>query len=132
MPDSPTPPRRTPGSGGARRATPPKRAGRPPRAAAERPQGEPASGEQTHEIGNRTIVVADVEPLDVDGVRTLTIGCILWALATIALLPFYGRLEEDGNLWWLWTCVAGLGLGLYGLEYCRRRRKSRLQDADEE
>lgn len=127
MPDSPTPPRRTPGSGGARRATPPKRGQESPRtAASQRP-----TGEQTHEIGNRTIVVADVEPLDVDGVRTLTVGCILWALATIALLPFYGRLEEDGNLWWLWTCVAGFGLGLYGLEYCRRRRKSRLRAEDE-
>ncbi|GAB3254972.1 hypothetical protein GCM10027425_14770 [Alteromonas gracilis] len=126
MPDSPTPPRRTPGSGGARRATPPKRGQEPPTA----PVPQRPTGEQTHEIGNRTIVVADVEPLDVDGVRTLTIGCILWALATIALLPFYGRLEEDGNLWWLWTCVAGFGLGLYGLEYCRRRRKSRLRDED--
>ena len=25
--------------------------------------------------------------------------------------------------WWLWTCLAGFGLGLFGLEYCRRRRK---------
>ena len=78
-----------------------------------------------HEIGTRTYLVADVEPLDVDGIRTVEIGVGLWLLAFVALLPFYGRLEDSGRLWWLWTCLAGFGLGLLGLEYCRRRRKAR-------
>jgi hypothetical protein len=80
-----------------------------------------------HEIGNRTYVVADVEPLDVDGVRTVEVGCALWLLGFLALLPFYGRLQADGHLWWLWTCLAGFGLGLFGLEYCRRRRRQRRE-----
>jgi uncharacterized protein DUF2530 len=84
-----------------------------------------------HEIGNRTYIVADVEPLDVDGVRTVEVGVALWFIAFLALLPFYGRLEEAGRVWWLWTCLAGFGLGLCGLEYCRRRRRSRAaQRAD--
>jgi hypothetical protein len=78
-----------------------------------------------HEFGNRIYVVADVDPLDVDGVRTVEVGVGLWLVAFIALLPFYGRLADDGRGWWLWTCMAGLGLGLFGLEYCRRRRKAR-------
>ena len=78
-----------------------------------------------HEFGNRTYFVANVEPLDVDGVRTVEVGSALWLVAFVALLPFYGRLEETGRLWWLWTCMAGLGLGMIGLEYCRRRRKRR-------
>jgi hypothetical protein len=82
-----------------------------------------------HEFGNRTFIVADVEPLDVDGVRTVEVGTGLWLLGFLALLPFYGRLQEDGNLWWLWTCLAGFGLGLFGLEYCRRRRKARIERA---
>ncbi len=80
-----------------------------------------------HEIGNRTYIVADVEPLDVDGVRTVEIGSLMWLIAFVALLPFYGELEEHGRLWWLWTCLAGCGLGLFGLEYCRRRRKARAE-----
>ena len=80
-----------------------------------------------HEFGNRTFFVADVEPLDLDGVRTVEVGVALWLLAFLALLPFYGRLEEAGNLWWLWTCLAGFGLGLFGLEYCRRRRRTRAE-----
>ena len=87
----------------------------------------------THEIGNRTYIVADVDPLDVDGVRTLEVGTGIWLLAFIALLPFYGRLQEDGTTWWLWMCLAGMGLGLFGLEYCRRRLRARHErDAERE
>jgi len=68
------------------------------------------------------LVEADVEPLDVDGVRTVAVGTALWIVAFLALLPFYGTLEATGRTWWLWTCVAGFGFGLLGLEYCRRRR----------
>ena len=82
-----------------------------------------------HEFGSRTFFVADVETLDVDGVRTVEVGSALWLIAFIGLLPFYGRLEESGHLWWLWTCLTGFGLGMIGLEYCRRRRKARLERA---
>ena len=78
-----------------------------------------------HEIGNRTYLVADVEPLDLDGVRTVQVGTALWAIAVILLLPFYGQLEQAGKLWWFWTCVAGFGLGLVGWDHCRRRRNKR-------
>ncbi|HEY0889016.1 MAG TPA: DUF2530 domain-containing protein [Nocardioides sp.] len=76
-----------------------------------------------HRIGERTYLIADVEPLDVDGVRTIMVGTALWALAFVALLPFYGELRENGEGWVLWTCLAGFGLGLFGWEYCRRRAR---------
>ncbi|MGA8847234.1 MAG: DUF2530 domain-containing protein [Nocardioides sp.] len=79
-----------------------------------------------HEFRNKTYLIADVEPLDVDGVRTVEIGTVLFFVAFVALLPFYGQLEGDGRAWWLWTCLTGVGLGLLGLEYCRRRRRVRL------
>ena len=81
--------------------------------------------QMTREIGNRTYLVADVEPLDVDGVRTVQVGVALWVIAFVALLPFYGRLRDSGHGLMLWTCAAGCGLGLLGLEYCRRRRRTR-------
>ncbi|MEO6349806.1 MAG: DUF2530 domain-containing protein, partial [Candidatus Limnocylindrales bacterium] len=76
------------------------------------------------EIGSKTHRVAAVEPMDVDGVRTMTVGTILWGVIAIALLPFLGSLEDNGHTWWLWTAVAGFGLGLIGIEYCRRRRNA--------
>ena len=72
-------------------------------------------------------LIADVEPLDVDGVRTVAVGSALWLVAFVGLLPFYGRLAEDGRGWLLWTCLSGFGLGLCGVEYCRRRRARRLE-----
>ncbi|HEY0485933.1 MAG TPA: DUF2530 domain-containing protein [Mycobacteriales bacterium] len=62
------------------------------------------------------------EPLDVDAVRVVTGGTVLWALAGLALLPFHAGLASDGHTWWLWTCLAGAGLGVLGIVYCRRRR----------
>lgn len=85
-----------------------------------------------HEIGNRTYIVADVDPLDVDGVRTLAVGTALWGVAFLMLLPFYGRLQETDTEWWLFTCVAGFGLGLVGWDYCRRRRNARRAAAEDE
>ena len=80
-----------------------------------------------HEIGNRTYLIAPVEPLDVDGVRTIQVGTALFAIAFVALLPFYGSLESDGRTWLLWMCLAGVGLALLGQEYCKRRRAYRAQ-----
>lgn len=80
-----------------------------------------------HEIGNRTYLVAPVEPLDVDGVRTVQVGTGLFVLAFLGLLPFYGRLEEADRTWLLWMCLAGVGLGILGVEICRRR-SHRLHD----
>ena len=95
--------------------------------AVEYDEGQPLQ----HEIGNRTYFVADVEPLDVDGVRTVEVGTALWFVAFLGLLPFYGRLDDSGRTWWLWTCMAGVGLGLIGLEYCRRKRRARAEQAAE-
>ena len=86
---------------------------------------QPVDGVQTHEIGNRTYIVAPVDPLDLDGVRTMQVGTAIWAVAFVLLLPFYSLLEDSDKLWWLWTCLAGFGLGLVGWDHCRRRRKAR-------
>jgi len=80
-----------------------------------------------HEFGSKTYLVADVEPLDVDGVRTVEVGTGAFLLAFLGLLPFYGRLADEGRAWVLWMCLAGMGLGLIGVEYCRRRRRLRRE-----
>ena len=65
----------------------------------------------------------DVEPLDVTGVRTVTFGTVLFLVALLALLPFRGALADADRTWWLWICLAGVGLGLFGIVYCRRRAR---------
>jgi hypothetical protein len=62
-----------------------------------------------------------VEPLDVTGVRTVTVGAVLFLVAFGVLLAARGWLEEHDREWWLWTAATGFGLGLFGIVYCRRR-----------
>lgn len=81
------------------------------------------------EFGKTTHRVAAVEPMDVDGVRTMTVGTIGWGVMALALLPFWGNLQEQGRTWWLWTAFAGLGLGLIGIEFCKRRRDALAERA---
>ena len=71
--------------------------------------------------GGRRYLIADVDPLDVTGVRTVAVGTVLFLVALLVLLPFADDLRADGRGWWLWTCGAGVGLGLFGIQYCRRR-----------
>lgn len=86
---------------------------------------QPPEEPEGYELAGRVYHVAAVEPLDVDGVRTLQVGTALWAVAFLVLLPFWSRLSADGHLWWLWTCLAGFAGGLLGLAHCIRRRNAR-------
>ena len=81
-------------------------------AGAEPPTGAP---------GSRRYLIADVDPLDVTGVRTVMVGTALFVIAFVAMLPFTDELRDEDRLWWLWTSGAGIGLGLFGIRYCRRR-----------
>ena len=68
-------------------------------------------------------LLADVEPLDVTGIRSVAVGTALFLVAGLVLLAFHGWLVEHDRVWWTWTCFAGFGLGLFGLDYCRRRAR---------
>lgn len=63
------------------------------------------------------------EPLDVDAVRTVQISTALWAVALVATLMARDALADHGRTWWIWTCVAGVVLGLLGLLVTTRRRR---------
>jgi ABC-type nickel/cobalt efflux system permease component RcnA len=56
---------------------------------------------------------------------SVTIG---WALAVIVLLIVRDRMPADAR-WWLWTCVAGLVMGLFGLWYVPRLKRGRVRTA---
>ena len=51
--------------------------------------------------------------------------CVIGPRSQPAVVELVERLRQDGHLWWLWTCVAGFGLGLVGWDYCRRRKNAR-------
>jgi hypothetical protein len=61
-------------------------------------------------------------PVPVDARRIVAIGTALWIAGFIALLPFLGWLRSHDHLLWLWTCLCGAGLGLFGLVLIRKHR----------
>ncbi len=89
--------------------------------------GDPAADRPGGSACGR-LLASEVHPLDVDGVRTVSIGIVVWTVALLGLLPFTSRLRAAGMDWWLWTCVTGIALGLVGLAYCRYRRDRLAQD----
>ncbi|MGH3328727.1 MAG: DUF2530 domain-containing protein [Streptomycetales bacterium] len=74
----------------------------------------------------------DPPPFQTNDVRVVSIGTALWLVALLASLPFRDQLSEQGNGWWMWTCLAGFGLGLWGVTYCRRRAHRLAQQAPDD
>lgn len=90
----------------------------------------PSGGHSIHELGHPDITelelgrtthkVAEVQPMDLDGVTTMSVGTAIWAIAAVVLFVMRdGTAEHDT---WLWTALAGCVLGIAGIVYCRRRR----------
>ncbi|MGK5497068.1 DUF2530 domain-containing protein [Streptomyces sp. URMC 125] len=60
-------------------------------------------------------------PLEGNIVATVVGGTVVWFTLFLVQLPFYGWFADRGRTWWLWTCLAGGVMGLYGIWYVRRR-----------
>ncbi|MEH0634529.1 DUF2530 domain-containing protein [Streptomyces bottropensis] len=71
------------------------------------------------------------EPLEGPIVPTIIGGTILWLVLFVVQLPFYGWYADHGHTWWIWTCLAGGGLGFIGIYYVRRRDAAIKRDAAE-
>ncbi|ARQ70121.1 DUF2530 domain-containing protein [Streptomyces marincola] len=70
------------------------------------------------------------EPLEGNVVATVLTGTVVWAVLFVAQAPFWGWYADRGHAWWLWTCLAGTGLGLFGLWFVRRREAALARDRD--
>jgi hypothetical protein len=51
-----------------------------------------------------------------------------WAVALITLLAVRTEIPA-ADRWWIWTCVTGLGLGVFGLLYVPHLKRSRERAA---
>lgn len=61
-------------------------------------------------------------PVRMNARRIVMAGTLLWFIAFVALLPFYGWLGHHDHRIWLWTCLAGWVLGILGWSIILRHR----------
>ena len=57
------------------------------------------------------------------------VGTAAWAVALVVLLVLRGQLPADER-WWIWTCVAGLAMGLFALWFVPRVKRGRARSAE--
>ncbi|HEX9034842.1 MAG TPA: DUF2530 domain-containing protein [Streptosporangiaceae bacterium] len=67
-------------------------------------------------------------PLEGNDQLITAAGTIAWAVALVVLLILRSQLSSSDH-WWIWTCVVGVGLGLFGLAYVPRLKRSRARKA---
>ena len=51
-----------------------------------------------------------------------------WVVTLLVLLVLRDRLPA-GERWWIWTCAAGLAMGLFGMWYVPRMKRGRARAA---
>jgi hypothetical protein len=69
-----------------------------------------------------------VVPIVVNSARIVFVGTAFWAIGFVALLPFYTELGRHHHRVWLWTCLAGVGVGLFAYILTRRHKAAGRTD----
>ena len=67
-------------------------------------------------------------PLEANDQQVTAVVTAAWAIAFVVLLIVRDNLPS-GSRWWVWTCATGLGMGLFGLWYVPRLKRSRARSA---
>jgi hypothetical protein len=68
-------------------------------------------------------------PLEANDERATAVITAGWAVALVVLLILRSQIPA-GERWWIWTCAVGLVLGLFGLWYVPRLKRSRVRLAE--
>jgi len=69
----------------------------------------------------------DPPPMRTNDVRIAAAGTAGWTVALVVLLIVD---LPPSDRWWLWTCVAGIAIGVFGIWYIPRLQASRARQAE--
>jgi multisubunit Na+/H+ antiporter MnhE subunit len=67
-------------------------------------------------------------PLEANDELVTAIITAGWAVALVVLVLLRDQLPADER-WWIWTCLAGLLMGLFALWYVPRLKRARARSA---
>jgi drug/metabolite transporter (DMT)-like permease len=67
-------------------------------------------------------------PLEANDQVVTAIITAVWAVALVVLLVLRVQIPPSER-WWIWTCVAGVAMGLFALWYVPRMKRARARSA---
>ena len=67
-------------------------------------------------------------PLEANDRRVTIVGTVAWAVALVVTLVLRGQIPASSR-WWIWTCVAGVCMGLFALWYVPVFKRARARKA---
>jgi len=67
-------------------------------------------------------------PLEANDQLVTTVITAGWAIALVVLLVLREQIPP-GQRWWIWTCVAGVVMGLFAMWYVPRLKRARARSA---
>ena len=67
-------------------------------------------------------------PLEANDQLVTAVFTAAWAVALVVLLVLRDQLPPSER-WWIWTCVAGVAMGLVALWYVPRMKRARARSA---
>ena len=68
-------------------------------------------------------------PLEANDQLVTAVITAAWVIGLISVLVLRDQLSP-GQRWWVWTCAVGVGMGLFGLWYVPRLKRSRSRAAE--
>ena len=68
-------------------------------------------------------------PLEANDQLVTAVFTAGWAVALVVLLILREQIPADER-WWIWVCATGLVMGLFGLWYVPRLKRSRARAAE--
>jgi hypothetical protein len=63
----------------------------------------------------------ELKPLEVNGITAVTLGTVVWSVATLIMVLMREQLEDAGRGNWIAIGITGITLGLLGMRYTKRR-----------
>jgi uncharacterized membrane protein len=67
-------------------------------------------------------------PLEANDELVTAVLTGVWAVALVVLLVLRDQIPSSER-WWIWTCVAGVAMGLFALWYVPRMKRARARSA---
>jgi hypothetical protein len=67
-------------------------------------------------------------PLEANDLRVTVVGTVAWGVALVVTLALREQIPASSR-WWIWTCVAGVGMGLFALWYVPYFKRVRARKA---